>query len=85
MISFSIGLFVVAALIAAVRVVQGPRLADRIVALDVTLVCFMGAIAAHAALTDDTTYLILLVVLAIVGFTATVAGARFIQHEGAQP
>jgi len=77
----AIALFIVAALIATVRVLQGPGLADRIVALDVALISFMGAIAAHAAHIGRTTYLSSLVVIAIIGFTATVSAARFMLHD----
>ncbi len=73
--------FGVAALIGVYRLLIGPGLADRVMALDVTLVCLMGAIAVDAARRDDTTFLILMVVLAIVGFTATVAASTFIEHE----
>ena len=74
--------FAVAALCSTFRLLRGPALADRIMALDVTLICLMGGIAVDAARRDDTTYLILLVVLAIIGFTATVAASKFIeQHQ----
>jgi len=85
MTTLAIGVFVLAALIATARLLIGPGLADRIIALDVTLISFMGAIATHAAQTATTTYLILLIVLAIIGFTATVAAARFLQHERNEP
>ncbi len=81
----AIVLFVLAGVIASVRLLISPDLADRIIALDVTLISFMGAIAAHAAHTNNTQYLILLVVLAIIGFTATVSAARFLQHEHIGP
>ncbi len=67
----------------AVRVALGPSLADRIAALDVMLVALMAAIAADAGLRRDGTNLDLIVVLAVVGFTATVAASRFIEHEAA--
>jgi len=41
----------------------------------------MGAITIQAARSNNTTYLVLLVVLAIVGFTATVAASRFVEDE----
>ncbi len=85
MTSLAIGLFILASVIATARLLIGPNLADRIIALDVTLISFMGAIATHAAHAQTTDYLILLVVLAIIGFTATVAAARFLQHEGNHP
>lgn len=63
------------------RVLVGPRLADRVAALDVILISLMGAIVVRAAVTGDTSYLNLLVVVAIVGFTATVAASQFVEHE----
>ena len=35
----------------------------------------------HAARSGESIYLVLLVVLAIVGFTATVAASRFVEDE----
>jgi len=81
MTSIALALFAFSGLLSAGRLLYGPSLADRIIALDVTLLALMGAIATHAAHTGTTTNLILLVVLAIIGFTATVAAARFLQHR----
>ena len=77
----TIACFLVAGACGVVRLILGPSLADRVVALDVTLVGLMGAIAVDAARRDDTTYLITLVVLSIVGFTATLAASRFIEDD----
>ncbi len=79
--TIAFGCFVVASLCGACRLFVGPDLADRVVGLDVILVSFMGGIAIHAARSGDTTYLVLLVVLAIVGFTATVAASRFVEDD----
>ena len=73
--------FVVAGLCGTYRLLAGPSLADRIMALDVTLISLMGAITVDAAARQDATYLVMLVVLAIVGFTATVTASRFLEHE----
>ena len=81
MTTIAIAIFVMAAIVATIRLLLGPGLAERIIALDVTLISFMGAVSVHAAHTDSTAYLALLVVLAIIGFTATVSAARFLQHE----
>lgn len=85
MTTAAIALFCAAGLIGAYRLLVGPSLADRIIALDVTLISFMGALAVHAAATNDPTNLIILIVLAIIGFTATVAAARFLQYQHAHP
>lgn len=74
----------IAALFAAIRVVMGPSLADRVAALDVMLVALMSGIAANAGARGDSTNLDILVVIAIVAFTATVAASRFIEHEDSE-
>ncbi len=77
--------FLVAGICGGLRLLRGPTLADRIVALDVVLMSLMGAIAVDAARSGSTTNLDLLVVIAIVGFTATVAASRFIEHQDSGP
>ncbi len=73
--------FTLAGFCGAYRLLIGPALADRIMALDVTLISLMGAITVDAARREDPTNLIMLVVLAIIGFTATVAASRFIEDQ----
>jgi multisubunit Na+/H+ antiporter MnhF subunit len=77
----AISAFIVAAVFASIRLLRGPSLADRVIALDVLLMSLIGGIAVHAADTASTIYLDLLVVIAIVGFTTTVAASRYIEHE----
>ena len=85
MTTAALGLFVLSGLLGAVRLMKGPQLSDRIVALDVTLISLMGAITVDAARTGRTENLVILVVLAIIGFTATVAASRFIEHDHRMP
>ena len=73
-----------AAVFAVVRMVVGPTLADRVIALDVLLVSLMVAIAVDAANRGDLTWLNLLVVIAIIGFAATVAVTRYIERNAAE-
>lgn len=79
--NIAIALFFIAGFCGAYRLLKGPDLADRIVALDVSLISLMGAITVDAARREDTTYLIVLAVIAIIGFTATVAASRFLETE----
>ena len=81
MTELTIALFVAAAACAAIRLLRGPDLVDRVIALDVLLISLMGAITVDAARGEDTTNLIALVVLSIIGFTATTAASRFIHQE----
>lgn len=73
--------FGLAALCGLYRLLAGPDLADRIIALDVILISLMGGITVDAARRDDSTNLVILVVIAIIGFTATVAASRFLEDE----
>ena len=68
---------------ASVRLYLGPSRSDRVVALDLITVLLV-AIASLAALRfDDAAYLDLGLTLALVGFLATVAFARYVESEPA--
>lgn len=72
-----------AAALYLVRLVRGPSIADRIVALDAILVVIVSGIAVQAARTRDGVYLDALVVAALLGFVGTITVARFIERRGA--
>lgn len=78
----AVGIFLLAGLLAGVRLVRGPDLVDRVISLDAALVALMGAIGVRVADTGDTLYIGILVVIAIVAFTATVVLSRFIETTG---
>ena len=78
----AVGIFLVAGILAGIRLVRGPSLVDRVIALDAALVALMGAIATRVAETGNTLYIGVLVVIAIVAFTATVALSRFVETAG---
>ncbi len=75
----AIAIFLFAGVLAGIRLVTGPTLADRVISLDAALVALMGAIGTRVAETGDTLYIGILVVIAIVAFTATVVLSRFIE------
>ena len=69
------------AVAALYRLVVGPSLPDRVIALDLLLISLMSGIAIDAGVSGDTTFLKLLVAIAIIAFTATVASTAFIERE----
>lgn len=71
-------LLTVALLVGMVRIIIGPTLADRVLALDLLTVVAMGFIAAIAIRTGLMLYLDIAIALALLGFLATVAFARYI-------
>lgn len=64
------------------RLVIGPTLADRVVALDGLVITLVGAIALDAARTESDLFVDAVVVIALVGFVGTAAAARFIEERG---
>ena len=68
--------------LAFVRLVRGPTLPDRVVALDLIGVLSVGMIAAWAVAMDQPVLLDPAAVLALVGFLGTVAFARYLERRG---
>ena len=67
-----------ALLITVVRVIIGPTLPDRVVALDMLVAIAIGFIAVLGIRTGQTLYADIAIALGLVGFLATVAFARFV-------
>jgi multicomponent Na+:H+ antiporter subunit F len=71
-----------AAILAFVRVLRGPTLPDRVVAIDLVGVLTVGIMVAAAAATGERALLDVAIVLALVSFVGTIAYARYIEREG---
>lgn len=71
-----------ALLLSIVRIIIGPTLSDRVLALDLMTVVAMGFIGAVAIRTGLMLYLDIAIALALLGFLATVALARYILRRG---
>jgi len=65
------------------RLVRGPTLADRVVALDLITTLIIGDIVVFAIANDQPLLLDLVLVLALIAFLATVAFAHYIEKGGA--
>ncbi len=76
-------------LLTVYRVIAGPTLPDRIVALDMLVGIAIGFIAVIAIRTGFTLYVDIAIALGLVGFLATVAFARFVlsrrRHKAGPP
>lgn len=64
------------------KVIRGPTLPDRILALDMLVATAIGFIAAIGIKTGFTLYVDIAITLGLVGFLATVAFARFVLTRG---
>jgi multicomponent Na+:H+ antiporter subunit F len=74
----ALGVLSLALLLTVVRVVVGPTLPDRVIALDMLVAIAIGFIAVLGIRTGQTLYADIAIALGLVGFLATVAFARFI-------
>ena len=69
-----------AMLLALVRLVRGPSLPDRVVALDLMATLVIGIVSAYAVATGQSAYLDVAITLALIAFLGTVAFAYYIQR-----
>lgn len=68
-----------AMLCASVRLLRGPTVFDRIIALDLIVATIMGGAAVFALETSRRVYLEVSLVIALIAFIGTVALARYLQ------
>jgi multicomponent Na+:H+ antiporter subunit F len=71
-------ILLVAILLTMIRLLLGPTLADRILALDTLTTLGLGMIAVFAIRSGIALYLDIAISVALVGFLATVALARYL-------
>jgi multicomponent Na+:H+ antiporter subunit F len=83
-INLSLAILSLAFLLTVYRVVIGPTLPDRVLALDMLTAIAIGFIAVMAVKTGFTLYIDIAISLGLVGFLATVAFARFILTHGSE-
>jgi multicomponent Na+:H+ antiporter subunit F len=82
MITAALVLLAVGALFFFIRLLKGPSIASRVIALDGIVATIVSAIAALSAAWGHDHFLDVMVVVALIGFVATSAVALFIQERG---
>jgi len=71
-----------AAAIAFVRLLKGPSLPDRVVAMDLLGTLTVGLLVVSAAATGQRGFLDVGIIIALIGFVSNIAYARFIERRG---
>ncbi len=74
--------FAIAFILAFLRLLRGPSLPDRVVALDLMVVIGIGFISAYAIVTERSVFVDVATVIALIGFLATVAFAYHVRRGG---
>lgn len=75
------GMLIVALFLAFFRLVRGPSLPDRVVALDLIAVINVGIIAVYAIDTDQSVLLDAAIVVGLITFLGTVAFAQYMERR----
>jgi multicomponent Na+:H+ antiporter subunit F len=73
-------LLFIGTVLAFIRLVRGPSLPDRVVALDLVITSGVAIIAVYAIATGQSVYLDVAVVLALTSFLGTVAFAYYVER-----
>ncbi|WP_249869478.1 Na(+)/H(+) antiporter subunit F1 [Oceanobacillus saliphilus] len=80
MLYTSLALYGIAIAISAYRIIVGPSLPDRVVALDMIGVMLVSAIAIISVLQGTKAYLEVILILAILAFISTIAFSKYIER-----
>ena len=68
--------------LAFIRLLRGPSLPDRVVAFDLMTSVAVGIMALYSLATEETVFLDVAIVLALISFLGTVAFARYLEQRG---
>ena len=74
-------ILIVCVILAFIRLLRGPSLSDRVVALDLMTTLGIGLITIFAMATDQSEYLDVAAVMALTSFLGTIAFAYYIQER----
>lgn len=80
MLSISLVLFAITIGIAVLRILLGPSMADRVLALDVIGVNLIASIAVASVILQTTAFLEVILILGILSFLGTIAYAKYIMR-----
>lgn len=77
-LNFLLFLLALTVLLAVARLMRGPTLSDRVVALDMLTSVGIGVAAVYAVATDQPVFIDVATILALISFLGTIAFARYI-------
>ena len=80
----AMGAIGVAMVLAVVRLLRGPTLADRVIALDLLAFFAAGVVALAAVVSDRAELVIVAVVVALLTFMGTSAFALYLERKGSE-
>lgn len=81
--NLALATMVAAAALALIRLIKGPTLPDRVIALDLIAILVVGAIVTCAVKYESPVLMQPAIALALLAFLSTVAFARYVQKRAA--
>ena len=76
----SMAILLASACLGLYRMIRGPQLTDRVVALDLTSMVLLGSVMLTAVYWENPLFLDASIILALVGFLATAGISRFLER-----
>ncbi|MFD1861583.1 Na(+)/H(+) antiporter subunit F1 [Planococcus chinensis] len=80
MLTVALSLFILAILLALYRIIRGPSMPDRVVALDMIGVNLISAVAVFSVALETRAFLEVILIVGILAFISTIALARFVER-----
>ena len=77
----SLGILVLSLFLVFIRMLKGPSIQDRVVALDLTASIAMGFILIYGAMSDNAIYFDIPVIIALISFIGTVAISTYLKQK----
>ena len=81
-VAFASVMLALAVGLAFIRLLLGPSLPDRVVAFDLMSSVAVGIMVVYSIATEETVFLDVAIVLALISFLGTVAFARYLEQRG---
>lgn len=78
---FVVPMLALSAIMVFVRIVRGPSIVDRVVALDLLITIGIAIITTYSILVGDSTFLDIAMILALIAFLGTVAFAYYFEKK----
>lgn len=79
-LTISMSLYIIAILLALYRIIRGPSMPDRVVALDMIGVNLISAVAVFSVALSTHAFLEVILIVGILAFISTIALARFVER-----
>ena len=80
MLAVALVLFAIAIGIAVIRIILGPSMPDRVLALDVIGVNLLSSIAVTSVMLNTKAFLEVILILGILSFIGTIAYSKFVER-----